>query len=98
METENIYTINYKIPEIPLEQYTVLVNTFSPKAEYSANWCLFKGFGTAHWETKNRTNVTSSNPAQDTAGKLMSQKLRERKKEAADCLHSTDKYNDAEKC
>ena len=40
---------------MPLELY-MCVNTYFPKAEYSANPCLSKEFGAAHCKMKNRTS------------------------------------------
>lgn len=73
-----------------LKQY-VRVNTCFPKAEYSASGCLWKEFEVARWKMKNRTNSSSSNLAHELTGKMykMNQKLKERKKEEADCLTYT---------
>lgn len=68
MKTENIYSINYKIPEMPLEWY-VCVNTCFPKAEYSANGCLSKEFGIVNWKIKNRINLPNSNLAKEMVEK-----------------------------
>lgn len=57
-----MYSINSKIPEMPLEPY-MCVNTYFPKAEYSANWCLSKEFSVARWKMINRTHLSCSNPA-----------------------------------
>ena len=40
---------------MPLEPY-MCVNTYFPKAEYSANPCLSKEFEAAHCKMKNRTS------------------------------------------
>ena len=64
---------------MPLELY-MCVNTYCPKAEYSANPCLSKEFGAAHCKMKNRTSYLAPRslskllillPAQEVARKLI---------------------------